>query len=118
MNHHNWVCIPDSDIHPITPISCFERSFLFQFDYQHKFQGSLIRQYQSLMYVFLLKHLLISIQNVGRNFSIDADFQSSTDSLSGYWIIPENLKSFTPDMYFAIEHKSLYGGMTKKTRIN
>ncbi|XP_078321865.1 uncharacterized protein LOC111103999 isoform X3 [Crassostrea virginica] len=47
--------------------------------------------------------------NVGRNCSLDADFQSCTDSLSGYWIIPEDLKSFTPDMYFAIEHKSLYG---------
>ena len=117
MNHHNWVCIPDSDIHPIIPISCFERS-LFQFDHQYKFQGLLIKQYQSLMSVFLLKHLLISIQNVGRNCSIDADFQSSTDSLSGYWIIPEEIKSFTPDMYFAIEHKSLYGGMTKKTLIN
>ena len=118
MNHHNWVCIPGSDIHPITPISCFERSFLFQFDYQYKFQGSLIKQYQNFMYVFLLKHLLIYIQNVGRNCSLDADFQSSTDSLSGYWIIPEDLKLFTPDMYFAIEHKSLYGGMTKKTLIN
>ena len=70
------------------------------------------------MSVILLKYLLTFVQNVGRNCSIDADFQSSTDSLSGYWIIPEDLTLFTPDMYFAIEHKSLYGGMTNKTLIN
>ena len=66
----------------------------------------------SLMHVFSRKHVLFSMQNVRRNCSMDVEFQSSTDSLSGYWTIPKDLLLFTPDMYFAIEHKSLYGGMT------
>ena len=67
----------------------------------------------SLMHVLLLKHVLFSMQDIRRNCSMDVDFQSSTDSLSGYWIVPKDLLVFTPDMYFAIEHKSLYVGMTK-----
>ncbi|XP_062606252.1 uncharacterized protein LOC134268062, partial [Saccostrea cucullata] len=43
------------------------------------------------------------------NCNNDTDFQSSTDSLSGYWIIPEETLFFTPDMYYSIERQSPYG---------
>lgn len=44
------------------------------------------------------------------NCSIDAEFQSSTDTLSAFWKIPDELLPFAPDVYFSIEKKSLYGG--------
>nr|XP_034332757.1 uncharacterized protein LOC105327902 isoform X2 [Crassostrea gigas] len=47
--------------------------------------------------------------NTLKNCTIDADFQSSTDTLSAYWKIPDELLPFTPDVYFSIEKKSLYG---------
>lgn len=59
----------------------------------------------------LLSEISIYVfQLIERNSSIDTDYQSSTDTLSGYWTIAENLLSFTPDMYYSIEQKSLYGG--------
>lgn len=50
------------------------------------------------------------LKNASKNCTIDADFQSSTDTLSAYWKIPDELLPFTPDVYFSIEKKSLYGG--------
>lgn len=44
------------------------------------------------------------------NCTEDVDFQSSTDTLSAYWDISEEYLTFTPDVYFSIEKKSLNGG--------
>ncbi|XP_056015772.1 uncharacterized protein LOC125675332 [Ostrea edulis] len=46
---------------------------------------------------------------IHRNCTRDSDFQSSTDTLSGYWTISNESLPFTPDMYYRIEMKSLYG---------
>ncbi|XP_061176007.1 uncharacterized protein LOC133184958 [Saccostrea echinata] len=43
------------------------------------------------------------------NCSNKTDFQSSTDTLNAYWKISEETLPFTPDMYYSIEERSLYG---------
>ncbi|XP_061193435.1 uncharacterized protein LOC133201664 [Saccostrea echinata] len=46
----------------------------------------------------------------------DIDYQSSKDSISGYWSIPKDIIAFTPDMYFSIEEKTFFSDIWKPFR--
>jgi hypothetical protein len=49
--------------------------------------------------------------------SEDIDYQSSMDTVSGYWNVPFNLQFFAPDMHISIEQHSVYGSMLNMCKL-